>query len=179
MRIKAYRGAAFVAAWALLGAAPQAWAGVAIYGTIDYEPLSVATVPTLSQWALVAMGLLLAVLAYRALRGRIHGRLLTHLLLGGGLAAAGGWAGTGGVPSAQAAPPVEDTVALSQASGGTANITVLGVSEVENTSAVALRIKALNSTAQWINPEPGHAPQCVVGMVLQPGGTCYVELAAE
>ena len=164
-----------LAAW---GVAPNAWAGVP--GTIDYGPLPMATsVPTLGEWALVLMALLVMVVAYRALRGRVNGRLLTHLLLGGGLAA-GGLASGHWVQSAQAV--VDPEVLLTVASGGSVNVIQVNVPvKVTNNAGVALQIKALHANYEgvsWVEPNEG-APQCQVGTVLQAGGSCYVQLAAE
>ncbi|HPR44722.1 MAG TPA: midcut-by-XrtH protein, partial [Ottowia sp.] len=63
-------------------------AGVPGGGIVGYAPGSVA-VPTLSEWTLIGLGLLLMVVAYRVLRTRANGRLLANLLVLGGAAAAG------------------------------------------------------------------------------------------
>ena len=112
-RMKQAKAAAALLAWGVL---PSAWAGVPVVpGAIVYAPLSsAAPVPTLGEWSLTLMALLLAVVAYRVLRGRVNGRLMTPLLLTGGLAAAG-LAGHDLVGLAQAVVP---QVQFSQAAGG-------------------------------------------------------------
>ncbi len=67
-------------------AASAAYAGSAPGGVVGYAPGSVA-VPTLSEWTLIGLGLLLMVVAYRVLRTRANGRLLANLLVLGGAAA--------------------------------------------------------------------------------------------
>ena len=52
-------------------------------GQIDYGPLAVSAVPTLGETMLAALVLLLMAAAYRSLRGRVNGRVLSSLLVGG------------------------------------------------------------------------------------------------
>ena len=175
-----------VVGWALpawLGGASSAWAGGPI-GTIDYAPLGaggVATVPTLGEWALALMVLLLGVLAYRALRGRVNGRLMAQMLLGGGLLA-GGLAGEGWLRPVEAGtapppPPEVQVVELTQAGGGSASVTQTGIWEVRNTSGVAQRITGLNTDGggAWESPLP-LSPECTVGLVLPAAGSCFISL---
>lgn len=54
-------------AFALLIGASTAWAGLPVV------PIAVSA-PTLSGWVLILLALLLAVVAYRALRERVQGR---------------------------------------------------------------------------------------------------------
>lgn len=160
--------------------APSAWAGTP-GGTIDYEPLAAATsVPTLGEWGLVLMALLVAVVAYRALRGRVNGRLLVHLLLGGGLVT-GGLAGGDLVKSARAVSAGPFEVKMTQASGGSVVVTDYGsVVKVSNDARVPLRIKArtIDEGFNWGNPSPS-SPECKAGVVVPVGGACYVVVEPE
>lgn len=170
-------GLTAVGALAAWGLAPSAWAGIPVFGTIAYGPLSAATsVPTLGEWSLLLLALLVMVVAYRALRGRVNGRLLTPLLLGGGLAAMGLASGHW-VQSAQAVPPEVD---LTVTSGGSVSVSVVNVPvKVINTTAVSQQIKTLSTQfpgASWVAPTSG-SPQCVAGTtVLTVGASCYVQL---
>ncbi|HPK32350.1 MAG TPA: midcut-by-XrtH protein, partial [Ottowia sp.] len=99
-------------------AASAAYAGSAPGGVVGYAPGSVA-VPTLSEWTLIGLGLLLAALAYRVLRARGHGRLLANLLVVGG-AALVGVGGHSLIGSAKAKMFTE--VEMTAASGGAINV---------------------------------------------------------
>ena len=176
MNLKIGTRASLVVLPALLGAAPAAWAGGPIPAYIDYGPLAPSSVPTLGQWALFLMALLIGVVAYRALRGRVNGRLLAHLLLGGGVLA-GSVAGGDWLRSAQA-DAVE--VALSQAAGGSQPLEyVEGDVKVINASPVAQQIKALRIVVEGLRWEaPSSSPRCMAGLTtLQPNGFCYVRLS--
>ena len=160
----------------LWGMASGAWAGNA-GGTIDYGPLpTAASVPTLGEWSLVLMALLVMVVAYRAVRGRVNGRLLTHLLLGGGLAA-GGLASGNWVQSVQAM--VQTDFPMTVASGGTVTVTTYNeLVTVTNTSAVPLKITRMQTSTEsmtWVDPD-GETPRCEVGTIVQAGAKCYVKL---
>jgi len=169
------RGLAAAGALATWGLAPSVWAGTPT-GIIDYGPLSAASsVPTLGEWSLLLLALLVAVVAYRALRGRVNGRLLTHLLLGGGLLA-GGLIGGHWVQSVQAKGVA--TLSMDQAGGGTVEVTDTNVAvPVMNTSGVAQKITGMRLTSEslsWGNPD--ETPRCDIGVVVQAGATCYVML---
>ncbi len=169
-------GLTAVGALAAWGLAPSAWAGIPVAGAIVYGPLSAATVPTLGEWSLLLLALLVMAVAYRALRDRVDSRLLTHLLLGGGLAA-GGLASGHWVQSVQAVVP---GVTMPSASGGRVNVSVIGAPVmVTNGTAVSQQIKSLTTNtpgASWVAPDSG-SPQCLVGTVVAAGASCYVQLA--
>lgn len=153
----------------------SAWAQGTPPGHIDYGPPGATAVPTLGEWALGLLGLLLVAMAYRALRRRAHGQLLAQLLLVGGLVA-GLLTGGDVLRPAMAIVP---TASFSAASGGTVDVG-FGVTQVSNTSGVAQQIKALRATegGQWTDPEP-ESPRCTVGRVVPVGGTCFVRLEGE
>ena len=158
---------AVLAASALM--APSAWAGTPIGGTVGYGPLAIA-VPTLGEWSLVLLALLLAAVAYRVLRGRVGGRLLSQLFLAGGVAAAG-LAGHGLVRQAEAVAFPE----LDNATGG--SVTVYGWATLDNVTSVPLRINAVtpNSGSRVKSPPAAGTPECAVGTVVQPADSCNVE----
>lgn len=160
-------------ATALLIAGSASWAGTPIPGgEIDYAPLvnSVAAVPTLGEWMLVLMALLLAVVAYRGLRGRVNGRLLSNLtLVGGALAAAA--AGHGLIQEAKAI--AADLENMSSPSGGT--VAVSDWTQLTNTSGVPLKITAIRPNQDSVvSSPPPVSPECTVNLVVSPGSTCNI-----
>lgn len=159
--------------FAVLGMTSPAWAGFP--AALTYAPAATST-PTLGAWMLLLLALLLAVVAYRVLRSRVNGRQMGLFALAGSLAA-GGAASGDLVRMAQATAIPQ--VFMSSATGGTAGLG-LGIQQVTNTSGVPQQVTALTITVNgdtFINPGGGYTPQCVVGIVVAPGGSCYVELA--
>ncbi len=171
-RMKRAEASAALLAWGVL---PSAWAGVPVVpGAIVYAPLSsAAPVPTLGEWSLTLMALLLAVVAYRVLRGRVNGRLMTPLLLTGGLAAAG-LAGHDLVGLAQAVVP---QVQFSQAAGGSVGVGV-GETQIINTSGVPQQVTSMSTQPGYSFVTPPGSPQCQVGTPVAPSGICYVEISS-
>ncbi len=152
----------------LLGS--SAWAGTAPGGSVDYGPLPGATsVPTLGEWTLVLLALLLAVVAYRALRGRVNGRLLSNLILAGGAATV---VGHGAIQEAEAL--VLNEVNMSAPGGGTVSGTY--VMQLTNTSGVPLQIKAIrpNEGVSIVAPPEENLPECTVNAVIAPSAKCSV-----
>lgn len=162
----------------LLLCSQVAWAGVpGAGGSIDYGPIasSVAAVPTLGEWMLVLMALLLAVVAYRGLRGRVNGRLLSNLtLVGGALAAAA--AGHGLVQEAKAI--VADQENMSSPSGGT--VVASNWTQLTNTAGVPLKIIAIRpNPGSVVNSPPPESPECTVGYVVTPSNKCNIEFMPD
>ena len=148
-------------------------------GQIDYGPLAVSAVPTLGETMLAALVLLLMAAAYRSLRGRVNGRVLSSLLVVGAATVLGL---TGGQMMQRAQAIIQLSAELSQAGGGSVSVQE-GETEVVNTSGVPQQIRALRVVDpqnpllwHWLEPLSG-TPQCVVGQVLAPAGKCYVSLA--
>lgn len=154
--------------------ASVARAGVAIPppgGTIDYSPMSTPTaVPAMGGWMLALLVMLLAIMAYRVARARINGRMLSNLLLVGGIAAAG-LAGNGVLQQARAIAAID--VNLSITSGGSVHGT--NWTRADNTSGVPMQIKAITPDpgVMVISPPPAN-PECTVGIVVPPGSNCNV-----
>lgn len=165
-------------AFGLLLCGPAAWAGMgSVGGAIDYVPLTanVAAVPSLSEWMLVLMGLLLAVVAFRALRGRVNGRLLSNLtLVGGSMVAAA--AGHGLIQEVRATPTID--VNMSSASGGTVETTGYLI-RLTNTSGVPLKIKAIRPNESSRIVSPTTEPECTENLTVLPGNKCNVQFAAN
>lgn len=163
---------------ALLLVGSASWAGgVAPGGSVDYAPLtsSVSAVPTLGEWMLVLMALLVAVVAYRGLRGRVNGRLLSNLtLVAGALAAAA--AGHGLVQEAKAI--VADLENMSSPTGGTVMASYW--TQLTNTAGVPLKIIAIRpNPGSVVNSPPPDSPECTVGYVVSPTGKCNIEFIPD
>lgn len=136
-------------------------------GFVTYVPGDTAAIPTLSQWALIALSMLMAAWAYRALRAKAGGRPLASLLLMGALSLA--------VASGQVGAPVQAVAyQFSQAAGGIVLVVPTGESDITNTSGVAQRITAVTAGSATVSPAVG-IPQCVAGLVVAPGAVCYVK----
>ncbi len=163
----------------LLAAAALAGSGLAQAGTvpggaIDYGPLA-AAVPSLSEWSLALMALLLAVVAYRVLRGRVGGRLMSNLLVAGAAVAAG-FSGVGLVREAEALSAVD--VNMSSTSGGTLNGTFW--TRLNNTTGIPLRIIDIRTNrGVIIESPPPDSPECTIGTVVAPGARCNIEFRTE
>lgn len=145
-------------------------------GSVEYAPLpaEVQNVPTLSEWMLLATGLLLAVVAWRVLRVRgASGRLMAHLVLIGGVAASG-LAGHDLIQRAQAAGPDPNyEVNMDQPGGGTVEGWVW--TRLTNTSGVPQQIKKVIPKPDYeiVSPPP-ESPECTVGRVVAPNAQCNV-----
>lgn len=161
-------------AFGLLLCGPAAWAGMGVGGFIDYEPLTanVAAVPSLSEWMLLLLALLLAVVAFRALRGRVNGRLMSNLtLVGGAMVAAA--AGHGLIQEVRATPTIID-FNMPSASGGRVEATGYLI-RLTNTSGVPLKIKDVQpNDSSRIAPSPPESPECTKNLTVLPGNKCNV-----
>ena len=160
--------------FAILGMTSPAWAGFP--GTLTYAPAAATTsTPTLGAWTLLLLAILLAVIAYRVLRSRVNGRQLGHLALIGSLVAGGAASGDLIRLAHAVAIPV---VSMSSATGGTAALG-LGIQQVTNTSGVPQQVTNLTVNTNgdsFVNPGGTYTPQCVVGTVVAPSASCYLEL---
>ncbi|WP_169458034.1 midcut-by-XrtH protein [Ottowia thiooxydans] len=163
----------------LLITGSSVWAGIPP-PVIDYEPVPaqvpvVTAVPTLGEWTLILLAVLLTVVAYRALRGRVNGRLLSNLVLVGGAVAATA-AGHGLIGQAEAVVETPAELNLSSATGGSVNGDEW--TRLTNTSGVKLRIKAINP-GSWniMTPPPSEFPECQVGTVLSTNGKCDIRFS--
>lgn len=107
----------------------DAVAGIDIGGAIVYGPLP-QPIPALSGSMLVVLGLLFAILAFRALRAHSASKPLASILAVGVLVL-GAASGNQLIQNAQATPPI---LSFSNPSGGVLNVTFLGEIPVLNNS---------------------------------------------
>ena len=151
------------------------WAGAPIT-SVDYAPLpNAAAVPTLGEWTLILMALLMAVVAYRVLRGRVNGRLLSNAVLAGGAVAAT-IAGHGVVREVQAAITYAD-YEMSIPTGGTVEAESTWIKLI-NTSGVPLQIKAIRlpSEAFEVVSPIEQSPECKTNLIVSPSASCYFQI---
>jgi hypothetical protein len=160
--------------FAVLGMTSPAWAGFS--GTLAYAPAATTTTstPMLGTWMLLLLALLLAVVAHRVLRSRISGRQMGLFALAGSLVA-GGAASGDLIRAAQAVLP---SLSMTSATGGTIQLGT-GIQQITNATAVPQQVTALTATVMgyaFVNPGGSYVPQCVVGIVVAPGASCYIDL---
>lgn len=140
-------------------------------GVIDYAPVAATAVPTLAEWSLALLALLVAAVAYRVLRGRVGGRLMSNLLMAGAAAVAA-FSGHGLMRHAEAIAANDQE--MSSPTGG--SITGSGWTRLTNTSGVAQRITSVQPVGAYsIKSPPPESPECLVGTVVAPGAKCNVE----
>ena len=165
-------------AWA--GISPLTLSSVAFAqtsGTLTYGPASVTAAPTpvdsvapavpvpIPSLLLIPLGVLMAVIGYRALRGPQGRKLLSVMLLGAGLTLSA--LGSLNIPQALAS-----MLALDNPEGGVIELPV-GPVEISNTSGVALKLDAISIESSCLSQDP--ANECSSGQILEDGDSCLIE----
>jgi hypothetical protein len=157
--------------------AAQAVPAMAAGGTITYSVAS--SIPTLSEWGLIIMAAIMAVVAYRELRKSKRGQPLASLAALGilGLAA---FVNNGSSWDARA-DLVLGTVSISDANATQVVMSEDNIYEVTNTSGVTVQITGVTpSIDSSVGDIPGqvqynaYRPICTVGSSLAAGAKCYV-----
>ena len=134
---------------------------------MDYGPVGVAGVPTLSEWAMIAMALVVGVAAVIALRKQASSKAVMSLTIG---AAALLTAALGGTVGPQAWAIIAPQ--MTNPAGGSTQVPFgIGVVPVQNTTQVPLRI--INVTPTDVLSSP--ATTCDPGVVVAPGASCDVD----
>jgi hypothetical protein len=154
---------------------------------ITYAPVGTSSIPTLSEWAMLGLALLLAAVALYILRNKSGGKPLASIILVTALALGGttgnklmGNADAGVTPSQTCNSTVRNDpwgpCDLTSVSGGTIYTYVAPFDvPITNTTAVAQQITAVVFVSYFSPDTPLTQPQCVPGVtVLQPQGICYV-----
>lgn len=142
-------------------AGPLAHAGAAA-GSIVYAPAA-SGIPTLSEWTLLALAALVALISYRHLRQKFNGQPLAALFLTLALGAATLVTGHFGN---QALAVVFAPVSLSLPNGGTITFNC-GSSTVTNNTSVTMKIISVTST-------PTPTGTCTNLPTMPPADTCTV-----
>lgn len=134
--------------------------------TITYGP-DVASVPTLSEWGMIAMALVLAVVALIAMRKGGSSKAVLSVALAAAIALGGG---ANALKEAMAAP-VSPTLLMTNQAGGSivANEGVV-TTVVANSTSVSLKILSISPAAVHNN-----ATGCIAGAtLLAPNASCTV-----
>ena len=159
-----------VASLAMLAGVAQAGAEG---GVVTYGP-DAAAVPTLSEWTLVGLGMLLVVLAYRVMRAQGKGHLMVNLLALGG-AAAMGLGGHSLLGRAEAGVVVDAAAFLVEATGGVVQVPLYGSSvRVVNSTPVNQTIRSIAAAPGLSESNPSLSPRCTAGLRVPATSACYV-----
>jgi hypothetical protein len=147
----------------------------AIAGGIGFGPL--AGIPALSGYMQMLLGVLLAALAYRKLRAYPGGKLLSPLVALGVIAAMSAGSGNQIIKSAEAIIVPDAIISIINPAGVSVHINPIGNTQVTNSTNVPLQITIVWADGGEVLGSPAPlAPQCIAGTVLQPGGSCYVNI---
>lgn len=145
---------------ALLGFQTAAHAGMGSF-TIVYAPIP-ASVPTLSEWGMVALIFLMAVISYRSLREKMGGKSLASIFLTGMLLL-GAVSGDKLITQAYAA------LGFSNPQGGTLS-NISSPSTITNITTVPLKLISVTPFMCTIAP----AATCRTGSVVPPQASCTI-----
>lgn len=155
------RGAGVVAA----GTFTQlAFAGVGGGVVITYAPAGTSSVPTMSEWTLLALAVMVALVAYRFLRQRLNGQPMAVVFL---TVAAGALAFLGGHFGNQALAGVPMDLSMSLSGGGTVNVTCPSSGNVVNNTNVPLKIVSVTGGVNL-------GGTCIALPTVQPLALCTV-----
>lgn len=173
MAIFSYRRSFAYVLFPMLGFDAPGVRAQSFIGEISYAPFgaTATSVPTLSEWGLMAMVGLLALVAYRVLRERLQGKSLAAVVLAGvlglGIVAGGHWGRT-------VLAAVVNLHEFSEPPGGVVGFTVSGLHKVTNVSGVPQKITGMvvHYPLDYAFSEGAEVPVCTVGMVVPVGGVC-------
>ncbi len=150
---------------------------------VSYAPAgATASIPTLSEWAMLGLALALAALAVYTLRNKRGAKPLASVILAFGLAI-GGMGGNRLMGDAHAAPggwAVPDCTSwtacsMLNAGGGTVTTGPTGnVVTITNLTGVAQTVTGVSATPPATLPPNQTPPTCMVGLVVQPNGICTI-----
>jgi hypothetical protein len=157
-------------ALAFMLAGVDAIAGQAV-GSITYGPLQ--SIPALSGSMLVVLGLLFAVLAFRALRAHSASKPLASIVAVGVLIL-GAASGNQLIHTAQAVPACPSNT-FCNPSGGVLNITSTEEQQVSNTSGQTQRV--ISVTTNGNDVQTSGTPRCIAGLTVQSNSLCYIHFA--
>ena len=139
-------------------------------GTITYGPIP-QSIPALSGSMLMVLGLLFAVLAFRALRAHSASKPLASIVAVGVLIL-GAASGNQLIHTAQAVPACPSNT-FCNPSGGVLNITSTEEQQVSNTSGQTQRVISV-TPASGVGITNATPPQCIAGLAVQNSSHCYI-----
>src|ERR1035437_4589676 len=160
-----------LAATAIVLATQQSAALAAII--ITYAPVTTASIPTLSEWGMLGLSILLAAVAVYTMRNKGGGKPLASDILACALAL-GGFSGNKLIGEANASAPSASFYMSNPAGGTVTTIEIRVLTDITNTSGVAQTITGMAVTPGSSNAlsKIGTLLPCTVGLVVQPGGIC-------
>jgi len=156
----------------LLLSGADAIAGIPLGGSIFYGPVP-QSIPTLSGFMLVILGLLFAVLAFRVLRAHSASKPLASIVAVGVLVL-GAASGNQLIQNVQAVP----AFSFSNSTGGVLNINSLGEFPILNNSGRPQQILNVIVTPPAIDSPTSLQPRCTVGLAVQNNSSCYINFTA-
>lgn len=130
---------------------------------VTYVPAG-SSVPTLSEWTILALAMVMALVSYRQLRSRLHGRPLAALFLAAG---AGTLALAGGHFGQEALATVGTDTSLTQQGGGTVTLTCGSNGNVINNTGITVKVTSVTGT-------PTPLGTCTSLPTLVPAASCTV-----
>ncbi len=139
-------------------------------GTIVYGPIP-QSIPALSGSMLVVLGLLFAVLAFRALRAHSASKPLASIVAVG-ILILGAASGNQLIQNAWANPS-----GFTNPSGGVITVISTGEHPLNNTSGQPQRVISV-TPSQNFSIGSTQSPQCTAGLTVQNSSLCYINFTA-
>ena len=147
-------------------------------GTITYGPVA-QSIPTLSGFMLVILGLLFAVLAFRVLRAHSASKPLASTVAVGVLVL-GAASGNQLIQNAQAVIlPPPPPLFFSNPAGGILNVLSPGEFPILNNSGQPQRITSMTASPLFVDNPTSQQPRCTVGLLVQNNSTCYMNFTFD
>lgn len=149
---------------------------------ISYSPGTATSIPTLSEWAMLGLSLLLAAIAVYKLRNRAGGKPLASVILASAIAL-GGVSGSNLMGRADAAPTwsaecsSDIACSMSNANGGIVYILSNGCNNtvtITNSTGITQTVTQVSYLGGATRGNPGAGPECVASQVLGNGSYCTV-----
>ncbi|MCE9549982.1 MAG: midcut-by-XrtH protein [Betaproteobacteria bacterium] len=146
---------------------------IAAIGTITYGPVP-QSIPTLSGFMLIALGLLLAVFAFRVLRAHSASKPLASIVAVGVLVL-GAASGNQLIQNAQAVIfPPPPSLFFSNPSGGVLNVLHVGETPILNNSGQPQRVISVTVSPLFVDIPTSQQSRCTIGLVVQNNSSCYM-----
>lgn len=134
---------------------------------VQYGPVDAVSVPTLSQWGMIVMAMLLAMAALIAVHKNAKSKTVLSVSLGAA-ALLGAGLGHQVIGDAWSLP----SPSMNTATGGTVSLpSNIGVIPVQNTTLVPLKIIGVTPA----DAQNSSTTTCDPGVIVAPGGSCDVD----
>lgn len=143
-------------------------------GLIVFGPLPAGDVipaPTLSEWGVAGLAVLIAVIAYRHLRANLGGKPLASFFIAGAL----GLCGVFGDQVIRQAAALIPVISITNPAGGTVRVCSSATQSLSNATSVILQVVS-------ITPDAGSSIEggnCAPGLVLPPNASCTLMFTGD